>query len=140
MARWNFWGDKEFSDVYENVYIRSFVEDWFKIVEALVHELQTAPGRPKRLLDVGCGEGHTTKQILDRLRGRYVCDLLEPDRSALATAEAFLRPENSVRAVFPQTLATFETDQKYQAVFTSHTNYYWALNEKDFQRQLVKLV
>lgn len=139
MARWNFWGDKEFSDVYENVYIRSFVEDWFRIVVSMVKEIDGAPGRRKLLLDVGCGEGHTTKQILDRLHTNYICDLLEPDRAALSTAEAFLKPENSVGKMFLQTLATFQASKKYHCIFTSHTNYYWAINEKEYQRQLDKL-
>jgi len=139
MAKWNFWGDKEFSDVYENIYIRSFVEDWFGIVAEMVKEINSIDSPKKLILDVGCGEGHTTKQILDRISGDYTCDLLEPDANALASAEAHLTPENSIGERFPRSLATFKSDKKYDVIFTSHTNYYWALNQKDYDQQLAKL-
>ena len=135
MAKWHFWGEKEFSDVYENIYVRTFVEDWFNIVQAIAHELSGS----KKILDIGCGEGHTTKQVLDRVDGNYECDLLEPDKNALINAEHFLKTENNIRNCFVNTLATFKPIRKYDAVFTSHTNYYWAFNEKDYQMQLDKL-
>ncbi|MEO6536626.1 MAG: methyltransferase [Candidatus Paceibacterota bacterium] len=139
MAKWHFWGEKEFTDVYENIYVRSSVEDWFKIVDVMVAEINSQEANPKTILDVGCGEGHTTKQILDRLDGEYVCDLLEPDTNALVSAKAFLLPENTIGEVFPRALATFETEKRYDVIFTSHTNYYYALNEKDYRTQLAKL-
>lgn len=137
MANWHFWGEKEFSDVYENIYIRSVVEDWFNIVFVLAKEINKKKGK-KNILDVGCGEGHTTKQILDRISGQYTCDLLEPNQNALQTAEAFLTPENNIGGIYPRALATFNPDKKYDVIFTSHTNYYWALNQKDYDRQLKK--
>jgi trans-aconitate methyltransferase len=138
MAKWHFWNEKEFSDVYENIYIRALNEDWFKIVFGMVKEINAK--KHNKILDVGCGEGHTTKQILDRINGKYVCDLLEPNKPSLATAEAFLKPENKIGEIFPQTLATFKTKKKYDLIFTSHTNYYWAINKKDYDYQLSKLV
>ena len=27
-----FWNEKEFSDAYENIYIRAFIKDWFEII------------------------------------------------------------------------------------------------------------
>jgi len=139
MAKWHFWGEKEFSDVYENIYIRSYVEDWFNIVFEIVKEINFLSAKKKQILDVGCGEGHTTKQILDRIGGEYVCDLLDPNENALNSAEAFLTPENNIGNIFPRTLATFRSNKKYDVVFTSHTNYYWALNQKDYDAQLMKL-
>lgn len=139
MTRWHFWGEKEFSDVYENIYIRSFVEDWFNIVSEITKEINLQDSSPKQILDIGCGEGHTTKQILDRVSSDYVCDLLEPNKNALTSAEAFLTKENNIGELFPQPLATFETEKKYDVVFTSHTNYYWASNQKDYDAQLSKL-
>lgn len=139
MAKWHFWGEKEFSDVYENIYIRSYVEDWFNIVFAIARDINLIAKTKKRIVDIGCGEGHSTKQILDRIDGEYICDLLDPNENALNFAEAFLTPENSVGEIFPRTLATFKTSKKYDVVFTSHTNYYWALNQKDYDTQLKKL-
>jgi len=139
MAKWHFWGEKEFSDVYENIYIRSLVEDWFGVVFEVVKKINSLGTKKKQILDIGCGEGHTTKQILDRIDGEYICDLLDPNENALSSAEAFLTPENVVGEVFPRTLATFKPSKKYDVVFTSHTNYYWALNEKDYDTQLKKL-
>lgn len=139
MAKWHFWGEKEFSDVYENIYIRSFVEDWFNIIFEIAKEINSLPAKDKQILDVGCGEGHTTKQILDRIEEKYVCDLLEPNENALVSAKAFLTPENFIRDTFTRTLATFEPDKKYDIIFTSHTNYYWAVNQKDYDTQLKKL-
>ncbi|MDO8590311.1 MAG: class I SAM-dependent methyltransferase [bacterium] len=139
MAKWHFWGEKEFSDVYENIYIRSFAEDWFGIVAEIVKEINTQNSPNKLVLDIGCGEGHTTKQILDRVEGDYICDLLEPNQNALSSAKAFLTLENNIGECFPGSLATFKTDKKYDIVFTSHTNYYWGLNEKDYNAQLSKL-
>jgi len=135
MARWHFWGEKQFADVYENIYIRALTEDWFNIVFSIVSEI-----RGGKILDIGCGEGHTTKQILDRLEEEYVCDLLEPDKNALIHAESFLSPENHVRNFYPVTLSAFRTEEKYNYVFTSHTNYYWAFNEKDYKAHLLKLL
>lgn len=139
MARWHFWGEKEFSNVYENIYIRSVMEDWFDIVLKIAKEISSTKKGKIQILDIGCGEGHTTKQILDRVKGDYVCDLLEPNENALSSAEAFLNPENNLGEIYPRTLATFKTNKKYEVAFTSHTNYYWALNEKDYCTQLKKL-
>jgi len=134
MTQWYFWGDKQFADVYENIYIRTFVEDWFKIVLEIAKEI-----KGKLLLDVGCGEGHTTKQILDRIGDNIVCDLLEPNKVALTSAQNFLSFENNVGNVYVGTLSSFNPAKKYDTVFTSHTNYYWATDEKDYQKQLMKL-
>lgn len=140
MAKWHFWGEKEFSDVYENIYIRSYMEDWFNIISEIVKEINSYKISRKQILDIGCGEGHTTKQILDRIDNDYICDLLEPNENALASTEAFLTPENNIGQSFPRSLATFKTNKKYDVVFTSHTNYYWALNQKDYDAQLKKLL
>lgn len=140
MAKWRFWGEKEFSDVYENIYIRSDMEDWFNIVFEIVKEINAKKSQKKQIIDIGCGEGHTTKQILDRLEEDYVCDLLDPNENALTSAEAFLTPENNIGQCFPRALATFKPNKKYDIVFTSHTNYYWALNQKDYNAQLKKLL
>lgn len=87
---------------------------------------------------MGCGEGHTTKQILDRLKQKYICDLLEPNESALNYAKSFLSFENKVGESFVNTLANLNSNKKYDSVFTSHTNYYWADNEQEYRRQLDK--
>lgn len=141
MAKWHFWGEKEFSDVYENIYIRGTNEDWLNIVFSIVKEITKykALGKKLRILDVGCGEGHTTKQILDRVERPYVCDLVEPNKNALAIAEANLTPENNIGTIYNKFLATFQPEHKYDIIFTVHTNYYWSLNEKDYQEQLKKL-
>lgn len=136
MTKWHFWGEKQFADVYENIYIRTFMEDWFNIIFTIVKELK---GK-KSILDLGCGEGHTTKQILDRLNHNYKCDLVEPNEPALIAAESYLAPENTIENCYPSTLSNFKPNKKYDAVFTSHTNYYWAFNEKEYARQLKKLV
>lgn len=141
MAKWHFWGEKEFSDVYENIYIRALNEDWFNIVSDIVNEINAVKVKGKKLiLDIGCGEGHTTKQILDRIEGNYICDLLEPNENALASSEAFLTPENNIGEQYSKSLATFRSKKKYDIIFTSHTNYYWALNQKDYNKQLKKLL
>lgn len=141
MAQWHFWGEKQFSDVYENIYIRSVMEDWFNIVFEIVKEISIPKSKNKKsIIDIGSGEGHTTKQILDRIKGGYECDLLEPNKNALASAEAFLTPENNIGKLYPTTLASFKTNKKYNIIFTSHTNYYWALNKKDYDNQLKKIV
>lgn len=140
MAKWHFWGEKEFSDIYENIYIRSVMEDWFNIVFEIVKQINSVKSEKKQIIDIGCGEGHTTKQVLDRLEGDYECDLLEPNENAISIAEAFLTPENNIGKIYPRTLATFKPEKKYDTVFTSHTNYYWALNQKDYDNQLRKLV
>lgn len=135
MTQWNFWGDKQFADVYENIYIRTFVEDWFNIVLETAKEI-----KGKSMLDVGCGEGHTTKQILDRVNNQIICDLLEPNKSALISAKNFLSFENNVGNVQVGTLSSFNLTKNYDVVFTSHTNYYWSNDEKDYQKQLMKLM
>ncbi len=141
MTRWEFWNQKEFADVYENIYIRALTEDWYNIVFTIVKEIDAVKSKSKKkILDIGCGEGHTTKQILDRIKGKYVCDLLEPNENALNTAEAFLTPEGNIGTVYPKTLAALKTEKKYDVIVTSHTNYYWSLNQKDYDNHLRKLL
>lgn len=135
MTQWNFWGDKQFMDVYENIYLRTFVEDWFEIVSFLSKEI-----KGKNLLDVGCGEGHTTKQVLDRINDNYICDLVEPNKNALSSAKMFLNFENNIGDSFVDTLSSFKPIKKYDTIFTSHTNYYWSSNEEGYKRQLEKLI
>ncbi|HRY60547.1 MAG TPA: class I SAM-dependent methyltransferase [Patescibacteria group bacterium] len=134
MTKWDFWGEKQFAEVYENIYIRALTEDWFGIVFGIVKEIKGG-----KILDIGCGEGHTTKQILDRLEYDYSCDLLEPNKKALSYAKTFLSPENNIGKLFTAPLSKLKTDEKYDYIFTSHTNYYWASDEKSYQEQLLKL-
>ena len=108
MTEWVFWGDRQIVSVYGNIYLRTFVEDWFKIVEIIAKEI-----KGEKLLDLGCGEGHTTKQILDRLKQKYTCDLVEPNEPALKSAENFLRFENNIGECFADTLASFKPNKKY---------------------------
>lgn len=133
MTEWTFWGDRQLVSVYGNIYLRTFVEDWFKIVDILAREL-----KGREFLDIGCGEGHTTKQVLDRLNREYTCDLLEPNKEALALAKTFLGFENKIGNSFASTLSSFKPIKKYDSVFTSHTNYYWADNETEYKKQLDK--
>ncbi|MDP1694778.1 MAG: class I SAM-dependent methyltransferase, partial [Candidatus Woesearchaeota archaeon] len=135
MTEWVFWGDRQIVSVYGNIYLRTFVEDWFKIVDTMAQEI-----RGEKLLDLGCGEGHTTKQILDRVKEKYTCDLMEPNESALNSAKLFLSFENKIGESFVDTLSSFKPDKKYDTVFTSHTNYYWANDEQEYRKQLEKAV
>jgi len=133
---WPFWSEKRFPASYENIYVRAFREDWFEITKAIAKELVSQ----QKVLDVGSGEGHTTKQILDRIPNPYVCDLLEPNPDALATSIPFLKTENTTGKTYCTTLKDFNPEAVYDAVFTSHTNYYWATDEADYQEQLEKFV
>ena len=135
MTEWVFWGDRKIEGVYENIYLRTFTEDWFDIVKKVALQF-----KGKEILDIGCGEGHTTKQILDRLETDYVCDIVEPNEKALISAKEFLSFENKVGNSFKDTLVSFEPKKKYDVVFTSHTNYYWADNEEDYKKQLDKAI
>lgn len=135
MTEWTFWGDRQLVSVYGNIYLRTFTEDWFKIVETLAKAV-----KGKNILDLGCGEGHTTKQILDRLNQDHVCDLLEPKKEALLSAKSFLSFENKIGDSFEGILADLKVVKKYDTIFTSHTNYYWADKEEDYQKQLDKAI
>ncbi|MDO8517151.1 MAG: methyltransferase domain-containing protein [Nanoarchaeota archaeon] len=135
MTEWFFWGDKKFLDVYGNIYLRTNVEDWFNIVKTIAKEFVGDD-----YLDIGCGEGHTTKQILDRISKKYVCDLIEPDKKALEYAKKYLRFENNIGKSFVSSLKNFKSYKKYDTIFTSHTNYYWAENVNDYDEQLRKLL
>lgn len=135
MTEWTFWGDRQLVSVYGNIYLRTFTEDWFKIIEILAGKV-----KGKILLDLGCGEGHTTKQILDRLKQDYICDLVEPNKEALLSAKSFLSFENKIGDAIVGTLADLKINKTYDSVFTSHTNYYWADNEEDYKKQLDKAI
>jgi len=135
MTEWTFWGDRQIVSVYGNIYLRTFVEDWFKIVNTLSKSL-----RGKVFLDIGCGEGHTTKQVLDQLNKKYTCDLLEPNEKALLSAKSFLSFENNIGDSFTGTLLNFKPNKEYNSVFTSHTNYYWADNENEYKKQLDRAI
>ena len=111
MTEWVFWGDRQIVSVYGNIYLRTFVEDWFKIVDTIAKQI-----KGKKLLDLGCGEGHTTKQILDRLKQKYVCDLVEPNGPALNSAKKFLSFENNIGESFAYTLDSFKANKKYDSV------------------------
>ena len=123
---WPFWNEKRISDVYENIYIRTFVEDWFKIASKLAKEINLVKEKNKLILDIGSGEGHTTKQILDRVKGNYICDLLETDKVALERSKKFLESENNVGEIIYGGVETIKTKEKYDVIYTSHTNYYWS--------------
>lgn len=135
MTEWQFWGDRKQLDVYENIYLRTFVKDWFEIVLKTAREFIG-----NKFLDVGCGEGHTTKQILDRLNKPSVCDLLEPNKAALLSAKKFLKFENNIGETLLTTLKNLKTTKRYDTIFTSHTNYYWADKPEDFNKQLIKFI
>ena len=49
MAKWHFWGEKEFSDVYENIYIRGVNEDWLNIIFAITKEISKYRPLKKKL-------------------------------------------------------------------------------------------
>ena len=115
MTEWVFWGDRRISGVYENIYLRTFVEDWFDIVNVLAKEI-----KGKIILDVGSGEGHTTKQILNKLKINPVCDLLEPNEKALKTAKAFLSFENKIGDSFANSLAEFKSNKEYDTVYITY--------------------
>ncbi|MFH1592623.1 MAG: class I SAM-dependent methyltransferase [Candidatus Woesearchaeota archaeon] len=135
MTEWVFWGDRRITSVYENIYLRTFVEDWFGIVKRIAILF-----KGKEFLDIGCGEGHTTKQILDRLDKDYICDIIEPNKEALLSAKKFLGFENKVGESFIDTLESLKPKKRYDTVFTSHTNYYWADNEEEYKKQLDKAI
>jgi len=92
------------------------------------------------MVNIGCGEGHSTKQFLDRVNEGYTCDLVEPNKNALLTAEKTLRIENNIGKIYPTTLADFKPDKHYDIAFTSHTNYYWAGSEGGYRTLLNKLI
>lgn len=133
---WPFWNEKRISDVYENIYIRTNVEDWFVIVETLAKEINSTKADNLKILDVGCGEGHTAKQILDRVQKEYICDLLETDNPVLERAKSFLQVENKPGEIFHGGVELLNFNEKYDVVYTSHTNYYWGANEDHYRLQL----
>jgi len=137
---WPFWNEKRISDVYENIYIRTFVEDWFKIASTLAKEINSVKVENKLILDIGCGEGHTTKQILDRVKGNYVCDLLETDNVALEKANKFLKMENNVGEVIYGGVEIVNISEKYDVIYTSHTNYYWSDNKEQYDLYLENIL
>lgn len=135
MTKWVFWGDRQILGVYGNIYLRTNVEDWFKIISGVAKEF-----RGSEFIDIGCGEGHSIKQILDRLKAGYSCDLLEPNRKALNSAKKFLSFENNPGKKFCNSLSGLKIKKEYDTVFTSHTNYYWTQDIQDFNNQLIKFV
>lgn len=137
---WPFWNEKRISDVYENIYIRTFVEDWLKIVNEISKEINSTKVGNKLVLDIGSGEGHTTKQILDRVKGNYVCDILEIDEKALDKAKIFLQTENNIGEVIYGGVDKINVKNKYDVVYTSHTNYYWSDNINKYDLYLKNIV
>ncbi len=137
---WPFWNEKRISDVYENIYIRTFVKDWFNIVNVLAKEINSVKSKNKLILDIGCGEGHTTKQILDRVKGNYVCDLLETDQSALEKAKKFLHVENNIGKIIYGGVETISSVNDYDVIYTSHTNYYWSENKEQYDLYLLNIL
>ena len=75
--------------------------------------------------------------------GKFLCCLYSegviPNESALNSAERFLRFENKIGESFVETLVSFRPNKKYDTVFTSHTNYYWAKDEQEYRKQLDKV-
>jgi len=137
---WPFWNEKGISDVYENIYIRTFREDWFKIASIVAKEINSVKDNNKLILDIGCGEGHTTKQILDRVNGNYICDLLEPDQTILEKAKKLLKVENNVGEVIYGGVETVNVIEKYDVIYTSHTNYYWSDNKEKYNLYLKNIL
>jgi len=60
--------------------------------------------------------------------------------NALANAKNFLSIENAIKESYNNTLMNFIPSKNYDICYTSHTNYYWALTQDDFNFQLDKLI
>lgn len=114
-------------------YIRTRREDWFYAAEQIANQLN---GK-KRILDIGSGDGHSTRQILAQTKGDYTCDLIEPDKEALSRSIRILK-ECNIGNTYPLLLADFLSKQKsqaYDAIYAIHTNYYWGAKKPSCQRQ-----
>ena len=137
---WPFWNEKRISDVYENIYIRTFVEDWYVIVNRIASEIDGVDKITKKILDLGAGEGHTAKQILDRVKTSYVCDIVEPDEPSLEKARQFLSLENNLGRAWVGGIADISQKNMYDVIYTSHTNYYWGISAEDYDQKLRSLI
>jgi hypothetical protein len=154
----NFWSPERQTC---EIYLRTNRQDWFAAIDKIVEEIDTA----KTLIDVGSGDGHSTRQILARSLHHLEYDLLEPDSAALA------RSQLNERTRFPTTLEQFlikhppqtkvtswqrikvkdwwfgddvydlvpletQTIPTYDAAIAIHSNYYWGIrNGKHSQQQ-----
>jgi hypothetical protein len=107
-------------------YMRTDRHDWFDAVRLIVNEIGTA----KRIIDIGSGDGHSTRQILARLQPEYLCDILEPDPQGIAHSRAILK-ECSVGEMHQETLHEFlrETRKQYDIAMAIHSNYYWGCTD-----------
>ena len=135
---WVFWDQGNDRGPYEDVYSRTRREDWIRIVRFMVDQMTGS----KQILDIGSGDGHSTRQILERLRrknGGFLCDLLEPSEIALKQSLEFLSGY-PIGESFATEVAKFQTERRYDAMFTVHSNYYWAKDEDSYNQCLDQLM
>jgi len=114
------WWSQE--NLTHELYLNTYRDDWFAIARMLASALEGG----RELLDIGTGDGHTTEQLLSRLKGRYICDLVDPDARGLQIAMQRLKgfPIRDTRAMtITNYLAT--TDRKWDRMLAVHSNYYW---------------
>ena len=123
MNDFNFWKEERKTS---ETYLRTNRGDWNNALRIITNEI----GAAKKLLDIGSGDGHTTRQILSRLSQNHVCDLLEPNSKAVNISKNMLK-EFPIKQFFQQKLIDFLSEnKKYDLSYSIHSNYYWGKNKK----------
>ncbi len=120
----DFWQKLERSTC--EVYLRTHREDWFKAVEIIAKKLPEG-----KLLDIGAGDLHSTRQILAQAPQVNSCDVLEPNISALPRAKT-LAKYCPIGKMYDDTLLDWMPTTHYDGIMAIHSNYYWGKSKKGY--------
>jgi hypothetical protein len=110
--KWNIWGTNE--RIYEEVYLRCDRKNWHAVAKDMAKSIKGL----RYTADLGSGNGHSTRQVLDILNyNDYKCDLFEPDSIALEESKKLTALCNVNSFVNSGAKEIGELRNKYDSIF-----------------------
>lgn len=138
MKEFQWWSPKRQTT---ETYLRTNRKDWFAAVRKISKEIENS----KRIIDIGCGDGHSTRQIL-AFTGKKDFDLtlVEPSKEGIKKSKKWLKDYNIVKT-FRKRLCDLKSKKgAYDVALLIHSNYYLGRDgksdtEKTYLESLKKL-
>lgn len=117
--------------------------DWMTAVTDVVSKLirNTGTAQNIKILDIGAGDGLTTKQITDKLTEDYnykiIIDAIEPSRTALDIfCKQKFNKNVKVRSTINSPWVPEAVHDRYDLVFLVHSAYYLANTKEEYEQSI----